>query len=51
MDWIIDLFGVSRPIIAMCHLHALPGDPAYDLGRAYPNWGGGNRSAIHFPLP
>jgi membrane complex biogenesis BtpA family protein len=30
MDWIIDLFGVHKPIIAMCHLHALPGDPAYD---------------------
>jgi membrane complex biogenesis BtpA family protein len=30
MDWIFDLFGVRKPIIAMCHLHALPGDPAYD---------------------
>lgn len=30
MDWIKDLFGVSKPIIAMCHLRALPGDPDYD---------------------
>ena len=30
MQWIKDLFGVNKPIIAMCHLHALPGDPAYD---------------------
>lgn len=30
MDWIRDLFHVEKPIIAMCHLHALPGDPSYD---------------------
>jgi uncharacterized protein len=30
MDWIRELFGVSQPIIAMCHLRALPGDPQYD---------------------
>ena len=30
MAWTDDLFGVKKPIIAMCHLHALPGDPAYD---------------------
>lgn len=30
MDWIMDIFGVRKPIIAMCHFHALPGDPAYD---------------------
>ena len=30
MDWIKDVFGVRKPIIAMCHLYALPGDPAYD---------------------
>lgn len=28
--WIKDLFGVEKPIIAMCHLQALPGDPGYD---------------------
>jgi membrane complex biogenesis BtpA family protein len=30
MRWIKELFGVDKPIIAMCHLRALPGDPAYD---------------------
>jgi hypothetical protein len=30
MSWTKDLFGVTKPIIAMCHLHAMPGDPAYD---------------------
>lgn len=30
MSWLDDLFGTSKPIIAMCHLIALPGDPAYD---------------------
>ena len=28
--WIQELFGVSKPIIAMCHFRALPGDPYYD---------------------
>jgi hypothetical protein len=28
--WIVDLFGVSKPIIAMCHFNALPGDPGYN---------------------
>jgi membrane complex biogenesis BtpA family protein len=27
--WIKELFGVDKPIIAMCHLEALPGDPGY----------------------
>jgi membrane complex biogenesis BtpA family protein len=30
VTWIHELFGVSKPIVAMCHLEALPGDPAYD---------------------
>jgi len=29
-NWTEDLFGVKKPIIAMCHLGALPGDPYYD---------------------
>ncbi len=29
-NWIFDLFHVNKPIIAMCHLIALPGDPQYD---------------------
>ena len=30
MKWIKELFGVDKPMIAMCHLQALPGDPGYD---------------------
>lgn len=30
MKWIADVFGTEKPIIAMCHLRALPGDPYYD---------------------
>lgn len=28
--WTKELFGTEKPIIAMCHLSALPGDPSYD---------------------
>jgi len=30
MNWIVDTFGTKKPIIAMCHLQPLPGDPYYD---------------------
>jgi membrane complex biogenesis BtpA family protein len=30
MNWLKETFGVRKPVIAMCHLHALPGDPDYD---------------------
>ena len=30
MNWLKQTFGVHKPIIAMCHLQALPGDPFYD---------------------
>ena len=30
MDWIKETFGTHKPIIAMCHFQALPGDPTYD---------------------
>ncbi len=30
MSWMNEMFGVSKPIIAMCHMPALPGDPGYD---------------------
>lgn len=33
MTWLQDLFNVPKPIIAMCHLRALPGDPDYDPAR------------------
>jgi membrane complex biogenesis BtpA family protein len=29
-SWIEEIFGVRKPIIAMCHLESLPGDPYYD---------------------
>ena len=30
MNWMKELFNTSKPIIAMCHLQAMPGDPHYD---------------------
>lgn len=33
MMWTKDIFGVEKPIIAMCHLQALPGDPGYDRSK------------------
>ncbi|NLD88579.1 MAG: BtpA/SgcQ family protein [Clostridiales bacterium] len=30
MDWIKETFGTVKPIIAMCHLQPMPGDPYYD---------------------
>ena len=30
--WMEAVFGTKKPIIAMCHLMALPGDPGYDTG-------------------
>jgi membrane complex biogenesis BtpA family protein len=30
MDWIKNTFGTHKPIVAMCHFRALPGDPYYD---------------------
>lgn len=30
MNWLRELFGTEKPIIAMCHLRAMPGDPEYD---------------------
>ncbi len=30
MSWLREVLGTDRPIIAMCHLQALPGDPGYD---------------------
>lgn len=33
MTWLDEIFVVKKPIIAMCHLAALPGDPGYDVER------------------
>ena len=30
VSWTKEILGVDKPIIAMCHLQAMPGDPAYD---------------------
>lgn len=30
MTWIQDVFPQSKPVIGMCHLQALPGDPGFD---------------------
>ena len=30
--WTDEMFGVKKPIIAMLHLRALPGDPLYEDG-------------------
>jgi len=34
MSWLNELFHVKKPIIAMCHLQALPGDPRYDATKS-----------------
>jgi hypothetical protein len=36
MTWIEETFGTRKPVIAMCHLHALPGDPEYDAAKGLP---------------
>ncbi len=28
-EWMQELFGVKKPVIGMCHLHPLPGDPQF----------------------
>lgn len=30
VTWLDEVFSVPKPVIAMCHLQALPGDPAYE---------------------
>lgn len=30
MNWTRETLGTDKPIIAMCHLLAMPGDPGYD---------------------
>jgi membrane complex biogenesis BtpA family protein len=30
VSWLADVFKVKKPVIAMCHFQALPGDPRYD---------------------
>jgi uncharacterized protein len=33
MSWLTQMFKVSKPIIAMCHMPALPGDPEYNVAK------------------
>ncbi|WP_299288429.1 BtpA/SgcQ family protein [Thermoflexus sp.] len=33
MSWLREVFGVSKPVIGMVHLPALPGSPLYDAAR------------------
>ena len=37
MNWLTEVFKVEKPIIAMCHFQALPGDPKYDEKKGM-NW-------------
>jgi uncharacterized protein len=37
MSWLNEMFGVNKPVIAMCHMLALPGDPGYDAEKG-PDW-------------
>ena len=31
--WVKEIFAVEKPVIGMCHMHAMPGDPQYDPSR------------------
>jgi len=35
--WVKELFGVEKPVIGMCHMQAMPGDPQYDVEKGM-NW-------------
>jgi len=32
-NWLVELFGVSKPVIGMCHMLPLPGDPSYNKNK------------------
>lgn len=32
-SWMHELFGVEKPIIGMCHMQAMPGDPKFDAAK------------------
>jgi uncharacterized protein len=32
-NWVKELFGVEKPVIGMCHMQAMPGDPQFDAAR------------------
>lgn len=33
MSWLKEVIGTEKPVIAMCHLQAMPGDPHYDAAK------------------
>ena len=33
VNWIKETYGTEKPIVAMCHFQAMPGDPYYDKGK------------------
>lgn len=37
MTWLNDVFSVQKPVIGMCHLQALPGDPGFDKAAGLKN--------------
>ena len=47
MTWLPDLFHTHKPIIAMCHLQALPGDPGYDRAAGLPAVVDAARADLH----
>jgi membrane complex biogenesis BtpA family protein len=47
--WIEEVFGCRKPIIGMCHLNALPGDPSFDKQKGVEDvieWAGKDLLAI-----
>jgi membrane complex biogenesis BtpA family protein len=32
-SWVKELFGVEKPVIGMCHMQAMPGDPKFDAAK------------------
>ena len=47
MSWLESHFNTRKPIIAMCHLRALPGDPGYDRAKGMDWIIEGARADIH----
>ena len=33
MSWLMEIFATEKPVIAMCHLERMPGDPGYDAAK------------------
>ncbi len=35
-NWLLEMFAIAKPVIGMCHLLALPGDPRFDQDAGMP---------------